>query len=146
MRACSVGGRDAKILVLAQESAWNRPDLYLVTLDVDAGLDQKALESEVDQRGGADVQSLNGTDVTLLRVEIGAQDQKPVHVLRERSEELAAFPTRKRKRNAVGGSAHEFEAAITQDFKRPVDRKNQFQGHVEALVLEKSKLDGLIGI
>src|SRR5712672_1170291 len=94
MRACSVGGRDAKILVLAQESAWNRPDLYLVTLDVDAGLDQKALESEVDQRGGADVQSLNGTDVTLLRVEIGAQDQKPVHVLRERSEELAAFPTR----------------------------------------------------
>src|ERR1700704_6499969 len=136
-----VRGRHTKILVLTQECARYRTDLDLVALDVDAGLDEQALEAEVDQWRGADVQTLDGADVALLRLEIGTQDQEPVHVLRERREELAAFPARKCRRHAVRGAADEIDTTIAQHFERPVDRKNQFQRHVEAFVLEKAEFD-----
>ena len=95
-----LGGANTEILdrAFAQEFHRHGHDLDVVARLVEAGLDQEPLEAEIDQWRGADLQSLDRVDVALLRLEVGAQDQEPVGVLRERSEELAALPAGKGKR------------------------------------------------
>src|SRR5262249_49987303 len=118
--------------------------------NVDTGFNQEALEAEVDQRRGPDVQAFDRADVALPGLEVGAQHQEPVGVLGEGGEELAALPARERERHAVGGAADEIDAAVAQHLQGFVDRKDQLERHVEAFRLEESELDrgggGEIGI
>ena len=76
---------------------------------------------------------LDRVDVALLRLEVGAQDQEPVGVLRQCREELAALPAGKRERCRVRRAADEIDAAVAQDFERPVDRVDQLRASYRAL-------------
>ena len=77
------------------------------------------------------VQALDRLDLALLGVEVRAQHEEPVHVLRLRGDQLAALPARERERHAVSGAADEVDAAVAQHLERVVDREDRLELHVE---------------
>ena len=71
-----------------------------------------------------------------LRREISCSDQKPVHVLRERAQQLAALPVLERIQRRVRGAADEVEPALAQLLVGLGHRVEELERGVEALLPE----------
>ena len=112
-----------------------------VPFRIDAGLQQQPAQPHLDPRRRTDAAALNGTDVAALGAEILMQDQKPVHALGLRAQQLHALPLRKRGERRMRGAADEIHAAIAQGLIGLIDGKNELELNVEPLLLEEAKLD-----
>ena len=78
-------------------------DIDLVALDVDSDFLQHPLEAVVDPGRGTDLLAFDGSEITAPVALIGPHDQKPVHALSERAEQLRPLPCGKCGEHCVCG-------------------------------------------
>src|SRR4029450_10495927 len=89
-----------------------------------------------------DAAALDHVEVAALGAELLIYDQKPVHALRLGAEQLDAPPLRKSRKCRMGRATDEVDGAVAQCRIGLVDRKNQLERHIEALLLEEPQFDG----
>jgi hypothetical protein len=65
---------------------------HAVASGIDAGLDEQALEPEVDSRAPRRSEAFTAATSPRFSVDVGAEHEQPVHALRERRENLRAAP------------------------------------------------------
>ena len=87
-------------------------DVDLVALDVDSDFLQHPLEAVVDPGRGTDLLAFDGSEITAPVALIGPHDQKPVHALSERAEQLRPLPCGKCGEHCVCGPADEVDLAV----------------------------------
>ncbi len=133
-----VGGDDAERRARV-EGAGHRTDRDAVACGIDPDLGQQVQERAIRSGGGADAEPLDGADVAATRRQIRAHDQQPRRSLRQRDDELHAFPLGKGEQCRVSAAGHEIHAAIPQRVHR-VERRQQLDVRVEALLAEDAKL------
>src|SRR5439155_3927717 len=67
-------------------------DADVVTLEIDARFLEQPFHGEAGQDGGAQPQAFHRTDVSALALQIGANRQEPVGVVRQGAQDGAASP------------------------------------------------------
>ena len=101
---------------------------------------EQATKAHLDPGRRADASSLERREVAARDLEVAAHDEKPVHALRQRAEQLDALPLGKAGERAVRGAGDEIDLAVAQRLIAAVDRKDQLGGDVEPLGREKPEL------
>ena len=131
-------GEDELVLTLTRE--WAAGLAIAIARLVEAGLDEQALQPEIDERRRADLQALNRCDIAFSRFQVRAEDEEPVSVLGLRGEELGTCPARECGGYRMRRTADEVYLPVAQHLERAVNRKYQLELHVEPFPLEKPEL------
>ena len=89
---------------------------------------------------GSDPQSFHRRQVAVLDAQVRAQDEEPVHVLRERGQQLRALPIREGAQRRMGCPCHEIKLALAQRLHGFWHGEEKLQLGIVALALEEPQL------
>src|SRR6516164_10960623 len=120
----------------------HRGDPDPIALQIDASFSQQPAEPHLDPGCRSDAAPLDHADIAAPGAEIGAHDEKPIHALRLRAEQLGTLPFGKGGQRRMCRAADEIDMAVTHLAIGAVDREDQLQRDVEAFVFEEAELDG----
>ena len=125
--------------------AGHRRNGHVVAYKIDSGGCQKAAQAFVDPGRRTDTAAFDDGEIAAFGAEIGMHDEKPIHALGLRADELCALKAWKRGERRMRRAADKIDRAVAQRRIGLIDRKDQFEFDIEPLGLEEAKLDRGLG-
>src|SRR5580704_10378333 len=118
-----------------------RHDLRVALLHVQSRFGQQMPQAEnrrFHRRGNT--QAFERVEIAALDIEVSANGQKPVGILRQRAQQLGALPSRKRAGRRIGRTAEEMQRAVAQSLRPGPRAELAHELDVDALLLEESQI------
>src|SRR4029077_847538 len=135
-----LGRRQTEIDAAAGRTG-HRCNLHAVPIEIKACLNEKPAKAHLDPGRRSDVAPLHHIEFTAPAREVFVHDQKPAHALGLRAEQLDAFPLRKGGKRRMGRSADEVDVTVAQGGIGLIDREDQFEHNIQALLPEESEFN-----
>src|ERR1700730_6710893 len=86
-------------------------------------------------------QPLERAEIAAFDIEVGANGQEPIRILRKRAQKLGALPGREGLRRGVSRSAKEMQGTVAQFFCAVVGAIGALKLDIDVFLLEKSELN-----